>query len=191
MSGAAVEPLRLDEQGAVLQRRLGAGEVADRQVQPVLQEQALQLGGGGGDQLQVHGLVALAETADRPGELRQDFHVQPLGQADAHLAQQLVRHAARLVAEALDGDEQPPRRLQQVFALGRQAEAALAALAQAVAQARLQLGHLDADAGLAQAQFALRGAEAAALHHGDEEPQQLQVEVAQLAEHGRLHTLLR
>ncbi|MNP59733.1 hypothetical protein D3C76_1547520 [compost metagenome] len=90
----------------------------------------------------------------------------------------------RLALEGFDGAEQLARGRQHLLALGRQAKARLATLAEAKAQARLQLGHLRADGGLAYAQLTLGGAEAAAFHHGDEDAQQLQIEVMELAEHG-------
>jgi hypothetical protein len=53
---------------------------------------------------------------------------------------------------------------QQLFALGRDAETTLATAAQAITEAGFQLGHLLADARLAQAQLTLRRAEAATFH---------------------------
>jgi len=153
-----------------------------------LQQAALQLGGHGAEQFDLYRLVALAKGADGRTEPFQHLVGQGLGQADVQLAEQLVGHALGFALEGFDGGEQLARGDQHLLALGRQAEARLAALAQAEAQARLQLGHLRADGRLADAQLALSGTEAAALHHGDEQTQQLQIEVAQLAEHaGSIH----
>ncbi|MCY1440664.1 hypothetical protein D9M71_569480 [compost metagenome] len=88
--------------------------------------------------------------------------------------------------ECLDGLEEHARGLDQFFTLGRQLEAALATAAQAVAQARLELGHLLADARLAQPEYALGCTETAALHHDGKQPEQLQVQVVQLSQHETL-----
>ncbi|MNN52861.1 hypothetical protein D3C81_1675850 [compost metagenome] len=148
MAGAAVQRLLLDEQRLMFKCCLGTSEIADRQVQAALQQLAFQFGGGGRQQFQGHRLVTLAKTADGGGDLRQHRLVERLGNPHAHFAEQLAGHAARFLAKAVDGDEQPTGGLQQVLALGRQAEATLAALAQAVAETGFQLGHLDADARL-------------------------------------------
>ncbi|MNT12396.1 hypothetical protein D3C72_1473210 [compost metagenome] len=114
----------------------------------------------------------------------QHLVVEGFRKADAQLAEEQVGHAARLALEGLDGAEQLSRGGQHLLALGRQAKAGLAAFAQAKTQARLQFGHLRADGGLAHPQLALGRAEPAAFHHADEKPQQLDVEVMELAEHG-------
>jgi hypothetical protein len=67
--------------------------------------------------------------------------------------------------------------------LGGDAETALAATAQAIAEAGFQLGHLLADARLAQAQFTLRRAEATTFHDPHKQAQQLQIDVVKLTEH--------
>ena len=188
MALGAVQHLALAKQRLVVQGRLVAGEIADGQLQLILQQAPFQLGGHGGEQFDLHRLVAPAKAPDGLCHLLQHGRRQPLGQTDMQAAEQLVGHALGLVLEGVDGREQPPGRRQHLLALGRQAKAGLAALAQAKAQARLQLGHLRADAGLADAQLTLGRTEAAAFDHGDEQAQQLQVEVAQLAEHaGSIH----
>jgi hypothetical protein len=153
-------------------------------VQLVLQQAPFQFGGHGADQLELHRLVALAETSDGVPETLQHLVVQGFGEADAQLAEEQVGHTLGFALEGFDGAEQLARGRQHLLALGRQAKARLATLAQAKAQARLQLGHLRADGGLAYAQLALGRTEAAAFHHADEKPQQLDVEVMELAEHG-------
>ncbi|MNN64866.1 hypothetical protein D3C81_1803350 [compost metagenome] len=90
--------------------------------------------------------------------------------------------------KCLDGLEQHARGLDQFLALGRQPEPTLATAAQAVSKARFELGHLLADARLAQPEHALGSTETAALHHDRKQPEQLQVQIMQLSKH---QTLLR
>ncbi|MCY1177490.1 hypothetical protein D9M73_178000 [compost metagenome] len=92
------------------------------------------------------------------------------------------------MTEGFDGFEQGACGAEELFALGGDLESALAAAAQAITKAGFQLGHLLADARLAQAQLTLGGTETAALHHADKQTQQLQVQIMELAEH---QTLLR
>ena len=178
MPCGAIQHLALAKQRVIVQCALVTGEVADGQVQLVLQQAAFQFGGHGGEQLDLHRLVACAKALDGLGHLFQHLRSQSLGQTDAQLAEQLVGHALGFVLEGVDGTEQPSCGAQHLLTLGRQAKARLAALAQAKTQAGFQLGHLRADGRLANPQFALGGAETAALHHGDKQAQQLQVEVA-------------
>ena len=178
MASGAVEHLALAKQGVIVQRTLVTGEVADGQVQLVLQQAAFQFGGHGGKQFDLHRLVASAKALDGLGDLFQHLRGEPFGQADAQLAEQLVGHALGFALEGVDGAEQPACGVQHLLTLGCQAKARLAAFTQAKTQAGFQLGHLRADGRLANPQFALGGAETAALHHGDKQAQQLQVEVA-------------
>ncbi|MNO96938.1 hypothetical protein D3C76_886290 [compost metagenome] len=83
----------------------------------------------------------------------------------------------------LDVQQQQAGCVEQQFALLGQAKPALAAAAQAITQACLQLRHALTDGGLAQPQDALGGAEATGLDYSDEQPQQMQVRVVQLSEH--------
>lgn len=183
MRFAAVEPLLFVEQRHIVECGLRARKVADRAVQALFQQQALQFGRRGAGQFQLHRFFALAKTGNGLGDAQGDALVLVLGQADAYRAQQSAGHAIGLLAELFDLQQQALGRLQQQLAFLGQAEAAFASAAQAIAQARFQPRHLLADAGLAQPQHALGGTEPAGLDYSDEQPQQVQVRVVQLSEH--------
>ena len=87
------------------------------------------------------------------------------------------------MAERLDGLKEPACRTEQLFALGRYLEPPFTATAQPIAEAGFELGHLLADARLAQAQITLSSAETATFDHTNKQPQQVQVEIMQLTEH--------
>src|SRR5437870_1617730 len=90
------------------------------------------------------------------------------------------------MAERFNGLEQFASRTEQLFAFGRQFETAFAATAQPVAETGFELGHLLADARLAETEFTLGGAETAALHHADKQAQQMEVQIVNLSEHQTL-----
>ncbi|MNF77462.1 hypothetical protein D3C85_639650 [compost metagenome] len=145
VADAAVQRLFFLEQQLVVECGLGGGKVADGQVQLILQQASLQFGRHGAEQFDLHRLVALAKTADGGAQPFQHLVIQCFGQANVEAAEQLVGHALGLALEGVDGAEQLARGQQHLLALGGQTKAGLAALAQAKAQARLQLGHLRAD----------------------------------------------
>ena len=68
MPRRAVQMLGFTEQLAVVEGALYLREVADRQVQPLLQQQALHLAGHCADQLDAHRLITLAKAPDRFGD---------------------------------------------------------------------------------------------------------------------------
>lgn len=121
----------------------------------------------------MHGLFALAKPSDRLADALQHRVVKGFRQTDVQLAQQNTRHALCFAFEAFDGSKQLARGLEYFVALGRQAKATFAALTEDKTEAGFQLGHLCTDGRLGHAQHALRGAEAAALDHADENAQQL------------------
>ena len=118
-----------------------------------------------------------------------DAHVgqgdEVVGEADVQLAAQVLVQAVDLGAEALQGAEQLQRRLVHLAAFLGQGEAGAAALAQAQAEALLQVAHLLADGRAADAQHALGGREAAALDDAAEDAQQADIEVADLGQRFR------
>jgi len=113
----AVQALALGEQRPVVQRRLAAGEIADGQLQLVLQQAPFQFGGHGAEQLDLHRLVAPAKTPDGIAEALQHLVRQRLREADAQLVEQLVGHALGLALEGLDGGEQLARGGQHLLAV--------------------------------------------------------------------------
>lgn len=117
MLAPAVQALALGEQRPVVQRRLAAGEIADGQLQLVLQQAPFQFGGHGAEQLDLHRLVAPAKTPDGIAEALQHLVRQRLREADAQLVEQLVGHALGLALEGLDGGEQLARGGQHLLAV--------------------------------------------------------------------------
>ncbi len=180
---AAIQPLPLLEQRLVIEGCLVAGKVADGVIQPLFQQQPLQLCRWRTDQLQLHRLLAPAKRRNGRCQLQAYRLVLVLRHAYAHGPQQPPGNAIGLLAKLFDVQQQPTGGVQQQRAFFRQVKATLAAAAQAVAQPRFQLRHALADGGLAQAQHALCGAEAPGLDYSDEQPQQLQVGVVNLSEH--------
>ncbi|MOA06541.1 hypothetical protein D3C78_1261800 [compost metagenome] len=105
------------------------GEIADGQVQPLLQQQTLHFTRHGADQFDAHGLVPLTEAPDRLGHPLQHRLIQGFGQAQAHFADQAPGHAVGLMTEGFDGLEQSTGCAEQLFSLGRDPEPSLAATA--------------------------------------------------------------
>lgn len=183
MAFAAVQALPLLEQRLVVKGRLVAREVADGIVQPLLQQQPFQLRWWRTDQFQLYRFFTRAKCRNGCRQLQAHRLVLILRHADAHGPQQPPGNPIGLLAKLLDVQQQPACRLQQQRTFLRQVKAAFAPAAQAITQAGFQLCHALADGGLAQAQHALCGAEAAGLDYSDEQPQQVQVGVVHLSEH--------
>ena len=93
--------------------------------------------------------------------------------------------ATDLLAETGDVAEQAERGVVEFLSLLGQLETAVAAPAQGIAQAHLQVAHQHAQARQAGVQARLGGSEAAGLDDGAEGAQHAQVDVVEVAQHSR------
>lgn len=151
-------------------------------MQAAIEHPLLDLAGGDHADLDVH----IGTTVLQFGQGVGDAHVrqgdQVVGQADVQLAAQVLVQAIDLGAERFQGAEQLQRRVVDLAALLRQRETGATALAQAQAQALLEVVHLLADRRAADSQHVLRRREAAALNDAAVDLQQTDVEIADLGE---------
>jgi hypothetical protein len=107
-------------------------------------------------------LIAGPKPADRVADARARRYRRVADHANIECADQLAADIARLHAEGIDGGQQGARRVDELLAARGQAEAAAAALAQPVAEARFQRGELRADGRLADVERGLGRRDAAA-----------------------------
>lgn len=162
-------------QRAVFEARPRTAEIGDRQVQLAFDHRQFQLGGRIDEKVQLDILVAPLEARQRIAETGLGQGREIVREAQVQLPDQTSGQRLRLVAKQADGVEHRSRSLQHPAALGGQSEAALAALAEPVAEALLQAGDVHADVRLAHVQLGLGRGETAALHHAGEDAQQTQV----------------
>ncbi|MCY1525601.1 hypothetical protein D9M68_605850 [compost metagenome] len=176
----AVEAEHFLVERPVVQAGHAEGEMADGQVQAAVQHPLLQLGGRADVDVEVHVVPPRDEAlgGGRQGRVR----VGDGGVDDAEVegaADVLLEHVG-IHAEGFHRRQQALGRLVDGHALLGEAEAAAPALAELDPEARLQLGHLFADGGLADIEGGLCRGEAATANYGLENPQQFQVDVIEL-----------
>lgn len=175
--------LALLEQRGVVQHRNAVQEIAHRHLHFVLQDQLFQFARAADQQRQPHRFVALPEAGDGACDQPVLFQRGVADQAQRQAADQLAMHVAGLGGEVVQRGQRAARQPGETLALGRQPEAAPAALAQAEVQPRLQRGELAADGGLAHAQHVLRGRYAAGVDDGQEHPDQPEIQIGNGGQH--------
>ncbi|MCY1354371.1 hypothetical protein D9M69_407460 [compost metagenome] len=182
MTHGAVEQRAFAVQGLVFQSGEGGGLRYHADVQAAIEHALFHLAGRRHADVDLHVRAALLQARQRMGDAHVRQCHQVVGEADVQLATQVLVQAVDLGAEGFQRRQQLHGRLVHLAAFLGQGEAGAAALAQAQAEALFQVAHLLADRRAADAQHALRRGEAAAFHHAAEDPQQADVEVADLGQ---------
>ncbi|MNO82377.1 hypothetical protein D3C76_736500 [compost metagenome] len=142
----------------------------------------LDLAGGDHADVDAHVRAAVLELGKRMGDAHVRQGHQVIGQADVQLAAQVLVQPVDLGTEALQGTEQLQGRMVDLAAFLGQRKTGTAALAQAQAQALLQVVHLLADGRAADPEYVLGCREAAALDDAAVDLQQANVKIADLSE---------
>ena len=182
VAAAAIELRVLVIQRQVLEPRQRTDQRHHADMQVAVEHAQFDLVGGGHADVDPHLRSLPLERAESVGDahLRQGHQV--VDDADVEFAAQVLVQVVDLGAEPLQRRQQGLGRAIDLAALVGQGEAGAAALAQAHAQALLQVAHVQADRRAAEAESALRGGETAALDDGLEDAQQADIEIADLAE---------
>ena len=158
---------------------------ADRGRQALIEHGLLQLRRRQHLQGDVNVGGARLEAADGGGQATGRVGQGIVDDADLQFADQAAAQRAGAGAELLEGAEELQAGLVDGAALVGEAEADPAALAEAHAQPRLEVGEQRADARRAEIELGLGGREAAGLDDGQEHAQQLDVGVGELGQHGQ------
>lgn len=183
---AAVQRRLLLVQAQIGQARQGVDFGDHPHVQRAVQHALLDVAGHHHGDVDAHAGAARAERLQRLGNMHVRLRDQVVDDADVEVATQLAVQLVHFVAEVLDGGQQDVGRTQHFAALVGQRKAGAATAAQAHAQPFFQVAHVQADGRAADAQHAFGSRETATLHHGLENAQQADVEIAHLPQRYRL-----
>ncbi len=190
MAAAAVEQGALFVERQVLQAGQGIDQRQHAQVEMAIEHAGLDLAGQGHADVDHHVGRSALEGGQGMGDAHARLGDQVVDDAEVQLATQVLVQLVDLAAKAFQGGEQRLAGLEHLAAFVGQRETGATALTEAHAQALFQIVHVQADGRAGDAQPAFGGSETAAFHHRLEQPQQADLEIADLGEQGlarRLH----